>query len=90
MEMVAESANPTKGCRICAVPIQMLVPPPPPPPDCGSSVWEVQFIVTETTVGWGWVLIDNNCTGSGTPVAPTTPVDVSNEGQTETTGCDCG
>jgi hypothetical protein len=70
MEMAAESANPTKGCRICAVPIQMLIDPPPPP-DCGGvSTWGVGQDEETNNI---WVLLTNGCTGTGEATPPADP-----------------
>ncbi len=49
----------------------------------GTSTYQVQ----EVEAALQWVLIENNCVGGGTPVAPTS--EPSEAGIEETTACDC-
>lgn len=55
-----------------------------PPATCGTATYRA--IATEG-VGLTWVLISNDCTDGGTPVAPVDPPTV--ELEEETTACNC-
>lgn len=84
--LFAESSVPAPGnCEICIRPVDV------PEVGCGGTAtweWTVSGGIgfPPSPIVEGWTLIENNCTGSGTPVEPSFS---GPSGSPATTDCDC-
>ncbi len=84
MTVESETANPTMQCKLCVTPIVAAVA-------CGgTATYQVQEVIVPPGLTQNqWVLIEDNCTGTGTPVPPATSALFEDVGTTQTTECSC-